>query len=110
MDGFIGQAESGRRGCLNATDPACTNSSKPDVLGYHTAGDIPNYWAYAKNFVLQDHLFEPNASWSLPEHLFQVSEWSAACTRHNQPVELCERPPVAGHSTRRSPRLRRRGS
>jgi hypothetical protein len=90
MDGFIGQAESGRRGCLNATDPACTNSSKPDVLGYHTAGDIPNYWAYAKNFVLQ--------------------EWSAACTRHNQPVELCERPPVAGHSTRRSPRLRRRGS
>src|SRR5205807_7584777 len=27
MNGFIGQAESGRRGCLNPTDPACTNSS-----------------------------------------------------------------------------------
>jgi phospholipase C len=30
--------------------------------------------------VLQDHMYEPNASWSLPEHLFQVSEWSAFCT------------------------------
>jgi phospholipase C len=25
-------------------------------------------------------MYEPNASWSLPEHLFQVSEWSAFCT------------------------------
>ena len=29
------------------------------------------------SFVLQDHMFEPNASWSLPAHLFMVSEWSA---------------------------------
>ena len=35
------------------------------------------------NFVLQDHLFEPNASWSLPAHLFMVSEWSARCS-HSQ--------------------------
>ncbi len=83
MDGFIGQAESGRRGCLDYTNPACTNASKPDVMGYHTAGDIPNYWKYAENFVLQDNMFEPNASWSLPAHLFLVSEWSARCARHN---------------------------
>ena len=44
---------------------------------------FPNYWAYAKNFVLQDHMFEPNASWSLPSHLFMVSAWSACCTSHN---------------------------
>ena len=31
-------------------------------------------------------MFEPNASWSLPEHLFQVSEWSATCTQHNVPA------------------------
>jgi phospholipase C len=85
MDGFIAQAESGRRGCLNPTDPACTSSAKPDVMGYHTAGDIPNYWTYAKDFVLQDHMFEPNASWSLPSHLFLVSEWSAYCTQHDNP-------------------------
>jgi len=85
MDGFVNEAAKGRRGCLNTTNPACTNSSQPDVMGYHTQGDIPNYWSYANNFVLQDRMFEPNASWSLPEHLFQVSEWSASCTQHNQP-------------------------
>ncbi|HYL50887.1 MAG TPA: alkaline phosphatase family protein, partial [Acidimicrobiia bacterium] len=83
MDGFVGQAEAGMRGCLNATNPACSNAAVPDVMGYHTASDIPNYWSYAQNFVLQDHMFEPNASWSLPEHLFQVSEWSASCTAHD---------------------------
>ncbi len=55
-------------------------------MGYHTQSDIPNYWAYAKNFVLQDHMFEPNASWSLPAHLFLVSEWSAHCTQHDNPA------------------------
>lgn len=77
MDGFVDRAERGRRGCANTTDPACTNSATPDVTGYHTASDIPNYRTYAQQFVLQDRMFEPVASWSLPEHLFQVSAWSA---------------------------------
>jgi phospholipase C len=85
MNGFIGQAEAGRKGCLDPTDPACTNSAKPDVMGYHTGSDIPNYWNYAQNYVLQDHMFEPVASWSLPSHLFLVSEWSAYCTQHDNP-------------------------
>jgi phospholipase C len=54
-------------------------------MGYHDAREIPNYWAYAQNFVLQDHMFEPNASWSLPQHLFMVSEWSAFCTNPLDP-------------------------
>ncbi len=85
MDGFVAQAEAGRRVCRDKTNPACSNSSTPEVMGYHTASDIPNYWTYAKRFVLQDHMFEPTASWSLPEHLFQVSEWAALCTKHNRP-------------------------
>jgi phospholipase C len=85
MNGFIAQAQSGRKGCLDPTDPACTNSSRPDVMGYHSESDIPNYWTYAKDFVLQDHMFEPNASWSLPAHLFLVSEWSAYCTQADNP-------------------------
>ena len=103
MDGFVRQAQAGRKGCLDFTNPACTNSSQPDVMGYHTAADIPNYWAYANNFVLQDHMFEPNASWSLPEHLFQVSEWSAACTQHDNPSSCVNAldnpgtPPAAGN-------------
>ena len=55
-------------------------------MGYHTQSDIPNYWSYAKNFVLQDHMFEPVSSWSLPAHLYEVSEWSASCTQHNNPL------------------------
>jgi phospholipase C len=85
MDGFIGQAESGRKGCLDPTDPACTNSATPDVMGYHVQSDIPNYWTYASDFVLQDRMFEPSASWSLPSHLFLVSEWSAYCTQVDNP-------------------------
>ena len=85
MDGFIGQALKAQRGCLDPTNPACTNSATPDVMGYHTESDIPNYWQYASNFVLQDHMFEPNSSWSLPQHLFMVSEWSAYCTQHDNP-------------------------
>ena len=85
MDGFIAQAEAGGKGCKNPLDPACTNSAKPDVMGYHTESDIPNYWTYAKDFVLEDHMFEPNASWSLPAHLFLVSEWAASCTAEDNP-------------------------
>jgi phospholipase C len=85
MDGFITQLSGARKGCADPNNPACANSATPDVMGYHTRTDIPNYWSYAQNYVLQDHMFEPNASWSLPEHLFQVSEWSAACTEHNNP-------------------------
>jgi phospholipase C len=54
-------------------------------MGYHTATDIPNYWSYAKNYALNDHMFEPNASWSLPAHLFMVSEWAAHCTQEDNP-------------------------
>ncbi len=89
MNGFVAQAEGARRkGCKkNPHDPICSQrSSQPDVMGYHDGRDIPNYWAYARNFVLQDHMYEPNASWSLPAHLFMVSEWSARCTRPGDPM------------------------
>ena len=86
MDGFIGQAEGGKKGCVETVDPNCTNSVKTDVMGYKDARDIPNYWAYASNFVLQDHMFQPNASWSFPEHLYLVSEWSAKCGQTADPM------------------------
>jgi len=84
MDGFVAQAEKGQK--CGTNDPNCspctqgTSAQCIDAMGYHTDAEIPNYWAYAHHYVLQDHLYEPNASWSLPQHLFQVSEWSAFCT------------------------------
>jgi phospholipase C len=86
MNGFVDQALAAKKHCRDARNPACANSTTPDVMGYHTGSDLPNYWTYAKDFVLQDHMFEPNASWSLPAHLFQVSEWSARCTQHDNPA------------------------
>jgi phospholipase C len=91
MDGFIAQARTAvlkqaAGNCANPVAPECSRSATPDVMGYHTGSDIPNYWAYAKQFVLQDHMFEPNASWSLPASLFKVSEWSATCTQHDNPA------------------------
>src|SRR5436305_7394774 len=82
MDGFIKSRET----CHNALDPfGCTAGTVDDVMGYHTAREIPNYWTYARNYVLQDHMFEPVASWSLPAHLYMVSEWSASCTGMRDP-------------------------
>ena len=109
MDGFVGEAESGRQVAASTRPiPPARNGSIPDVMGYHTRRDIPNYWAYAQNFVLQDHMFEPNASWSLPAHLFMVSEWSAACTQHDNPCQLQERR-ADTRGRRPTGRSRRRG-
>ena len=95
MDGFVAQADK----------ELCRSSGPchPDVMGYHVGSDIPNYWAYAKNFVLQDHMFEAAGSWSLPAHLYEVSGWSAKCSNPDDPMSCTgsEMPPDrnASHPT-----------
>ena len=89
MDGFVWQERNAiRRSCgPSPNQPGCTvKLGRIDVMGYHDAREIPNYWAYARNFVLQDHMFQPDTSWSLPAHLFEVSEWSAKCSRRGDPM------------------------
>src|SRR6476659_9764103 len=92
MDGFVrASLEGQQRLCVaDPHEPICGASSQPaaipDVMGYHTASEIPNYWAYAHHFVLQDHLFEGVRSWSLPSHLDLVSGWSARCADPNDPM------------------------
>jgi phospholipase C len=89
MNGFAIQSENGMR-CAT-TNPLCSpcqvtaESGCPDVMGYHTSADIPNYWRYARGYVLQDHMFEQVRSWSLPAHLFMLSEWSAKCSDQRDP-------------------------
>lgn len=82
MDGFLTSMR-GLGRCKGYGDPNCVSSrsNSRDVMGYHDQRELANYWKYAHDFVLQDHLFEPNASWSLPQHLFMVSEWSAKCAQ-----------------------------
>ncbi len=88
MNGFVASFRVASRGCrgLSPDTPGCVAGKTPDVMGWHDAREIPNYWAYAQAFVLQDRMFEPNASWSLPSHLFMVSAWSAQCSDVNDPM------------------------
>ncbi len=92
MDGFVDQAEK-KDGCeITGGCAKCPQMRNPEcwgeVMGYHDARQIPNYWRYAETFVLQDHMFESVASWSLPEHLALVSGWSAFCPfRDENPMD-----------------------
>ena len=90
MDGFIRSAHVGSRSaCATHFDaPTCSYSENDPsaVMGYHDQREIPNYWAWAKAFVLQDHMFESDTSWSMPAHLYMVSGWSAKCSKKGDPM------------------------
>jgi phospholipase C len=83
MDGFIAEAE----GAKNCTDlgPNCSGCAREggleckEVVGYHDARELANYWAYANNFVLQDNMFESAMAASLHSHGYLVSAWWARC-------------------------------
>ncbi len=85
MDGFLIEQQKALNKCQTSPNLWCPGQKRYDAVGYHTADEIPNYWAYAQHFVLQDHLHEPVASWSLPAHLYAISAWSAKCTDSEDP-------------------------
>ena len=78
--------------------PACGKhigpARQPDVMSYFTRAEIPNYWAYADRFVLQDHMFESVDSWSLPSHMYLTSGWAASCTDVTDPMSCHSDPEV----------------
>ena len=72
------------------TTPACASYLGPagparrDELSHRP--EIPNYWTYAREFVLQDHMFAPADSYTLPAHLFLISAWAARCRDPRDPM------------------------
>ena len=104
MDGFLSQAEKAKVDCQKVKNPDCSGIDVQEVMGYHDAREIPNYWTLAQNFVLQDHLFASSASSSLPSHLFMVSEWSAKCKTAGDPMSCMnelsnpDEPPDPNHA------------
>lgn len=91
MDGAIRALRAIGTTCQHHPRDACDRATpgpagQPDVMGYHTAHEIPNYWAYARTYGLQDHMFAPSDSWTLPSHLYLVSGWSATCPRPMDPM------------------------
>jgi phospholipase C len=88
MDGFITALHDpcSRYRTVSVCGQTLGPQGQPDIMGYHDAREIPNYWSYAHNFVLQDHMFASAESWTLPSHLFLVSAWAAACTSAYNPM------------------------
>jgi phospholipase C len=90
MDGHVEALPLSNRGCIDRTSPGCLPFEgpelQPDVMSYLDRSNIPNYWAYADGFVLQDRLFAPTDGWTLPSHLFLVSAWSAYCPDPSDPM------------------------
>lgn len=88
MDGFIAvmQGQNNAGGCPTDIPTCIVRGHETTVMGYHTARELRNYWTYARDFVLQDHMFEPVRSWSLPTHLYMVSEWAGTCATIGDPM------------------------
>jgi phospholipase C len=86
LDGFVNQqATQHFLNCGGGPAVAhCTaefeGQTRHDVMGYHDNRELPNYWTYAKNFILQDDMFESVRSYSYPSHLYLTSEWDATCS------------------------------
>ena len=98
MDGFVLEQTNAPQECQpNAPECSTTKDgvARHDTVGYHTREEIPNYWAYAERFVLQDHLFEGMRSWSWPSHLELTSEWAAVCSDQHK-ASSCVTNPNAG--------------
>ena len=54
MDGFIKQRDKAKATLQEPRRPGLpVERRRPDVMGYHTAAEIPNYWTYAKDFDAQ---------------------------------------------------------
>jgi phospholipase C len=77
---FVSDLDGGRMDGFIVTAERVNGSVEPDVMGYHTRAEIPNYWAYADQFVLQDAMFDSSSSYSMPAHLDLISGWSARCS------------------------------
>ena len=61
-----------------------------DTMGYYDGTDIPNYWAYAGQFILADRFFSSLAGPSLPNHLYTVAAQSGGL------VGNIKQPPAEG--------------
>jgi phospholipase C len=85
MDGFLNRAYKGVTADGKPFVPSNEPGKNPkDVMGWHDYREIPNYWNYARLYVLQDQMFESVASYSLPAHLYMLAAQSGGYTGYKQ--------------------------
>jgi phospholipase C len=90
--GFADAAQDINGGQMNGFLHSLRPGDQPGELNYWDATSIPNYWAYAQHFALQDHLFSGALGWSLPAHLDLVSNWVASCSDPLNPMSCASDP------------------
>jgi len=105
MDGYVYSQSSAKNACKTPATTTChyriEGTARHDVMGYYTSDEIPNYWSYAKQFVLQDAMYEGVRSWSWPSHIDMTSEWVATCT-NNTDASTCITDLQVGHPNKKT--------
>ena len=71
------------RHCARTTTVRWANRTS---WGITTRARSPTTGHGASTYLLQDRLFAPTDSWTLPAHLFLVSAWSASCSDPSRPM------------------------
>ena len=67
-------------GKMDRFDKVTNANTNNDHLTYirYTESQIPNYWQYARNFVLADHFFSSTLSQTFPGHFATVAGFNVA--------------------------------
>jgi phospholipase C len=60
------------------TDPSCTANGQLICTAQMNRTDLPNYYAYADNFVLGDRFFSSITATSFPNHLYTIAATSGS--------------------------------
>jgi phospholipase C len=73
---FLDGVESINGGRMDGYDKVTNGETLNGYTSFEREG-IPNYWAYADNFVLSDHTFSSMYGPTFPEHLYTVAAFGA---------------------------------
>ncbi len=86
MDGFVDQSTNAQRGCSDPTNPACAATDTPDVMGYHTRSDIPNYWTLRRQLrAAGPHVRARTRRGACPRTCSRCRSGRRSCTQHDNP-------------------------
>jgi phospholipase C len=84
MDGFLSQAYT-RYALTVPTYSTQPGYNPKEIMGYYDGSDIPNYWNYARLYVLNDHMFESVSAYSLSSHLYMLAAQAGGYVGTPQP-------------------------
>src|SRR3979411_1815163 len=79
-------------GSMSKFDHVRNGNLNGDLLPYTqlTEAEIPNYFSYARNFVLADRMFSSMAGPSFPNHLYTVAAQSGGALDNPEPAHADE--------------------